>query len=376
MSDDTTGGTGTVPPVPLSAVCPSCGAQTAYSPGTTELKCGSCGAVQEIQGGEHLTIREHSFDEWQAKHGLVGVASLAAVELKCGNCGAQTETTDVSTKCQFCGGALVATKAPEGLVQPEAVVPFKVDSRGARDHFAEWVGSRRFAPNSLKKVGSTEGLKGTYIPHWTFDAHTETDYAGQRGDYYYVTRTRTVSDGKGGTRTETYQERRTRWSHRSGHVRRSFDDVLVVASHHLERDQLEKMGPWQLTDAVAYQEEYVTGYSALRYDVDPGAGSEEARGEMRQVIHGDVERDIGGDEQRVNDMDVTYSQAMFKLVLMPLWIASYIHAGKTYQVLVNANTGKVIGERPYSAIKIALAVIAALIVVAGIVAVVLATRNS
>lgn len=366
---------GVVPPVPLSAVCPSCGAQTAYSPGTTVLKCGSCGFEQQI-AGEHLTIREHSYDEWQAKHGGLQVAALtAAIELRCGNCGAQTETTDVSTKCQFCGGALVTTKVPEGIVQPEAVVPFKVDQRGARDHFSEWVGSRRFAPNSLKKVGSTEGLKGTYIPHWTFDAHTETDYDGQRGDYYYVTRTRTVSDGKGGTRTETYQERRTRWSDRSGHVRRSFDDVLIVASHHVEKDKLEKMGPWQLADAKPYQDEYVTGYSALRYDVTPAAGAKEARDEMRGVIHGDVERDIGGDEQRVNDMDVTYSQAMFKLVLMPLWIASYVHAGKTYQVLVNANTGKVIGERPYSAVKIALAVVAALIVIGAIVAIVLVNKQ-
>ena len=366
----------TLPPVPLSAVCPTCGAQTAYAPGTTVLRCGSCGSEQQIAAVEHLTIREHSYDVWQAKHGGLQVAALAsAVELRCSNCGAQTETTDVSSACQFCGGALVATEAPEGIVRPEAVVPFKVDRSGARGNFKEWVGSRRFAPNSLKKVGSTEGLKGTYIPHWTFDAHSETDYEGQRGDHYYVTRTRSVSDGKGGTRTETYQERHTRWSDRHGHVQRSFDDVVVVASHHLEREQLEKMGPWQLSDARPYQDEYVTGYSALRYDVTPAAGAAEARDVMRGVIQGDVEDHIGGDEQRVTDMDVTYSQAMFKLVLMPLWIASYIHSGKTYQVLVNANTGEVVGDRPYSPIKIALAVIAALIVIGAVVAVVLATRS-
>ena len=365
----------TVPPVPLSAVCPSCGAQTAYRPGTTVLRCGSCGAEQQIDA-EHLTIREHSYDEWQAKHGRAQVAALTApVELRCRNCGAQTESTDVSSACGFCGGSLVATQVPEGVVQPEAVVPFKVDRDAARAHFQQWVGSRRFAPNSLKKVGSTEGLKGTYIPHWTFDAQTSTDYAGQRGDYYYVTRTRTVSDGKGGTRTETYQQRHTRWSDRSGRVSRSFDDVLVVASHHVEREKLEKMGPWQLAEARPYQDEYVTGYSALRYDVTPAAGAKEARDVMRGVIHGDVEHDIGGDEQRVSDMDVTYAEAMFKLVLMPLWIAGYVHAGKTFQVLVNANTGKVVGDRPYSPVKIALAVLAALVVVGAIVAVVLASRR-
>ncbi|WP_212722062.1 hypothetical protein [Nocardioides dongxiaopingii] len=358
----------------LSAVCPSCGAQTAYAPGTTSLRCGSCGAQQEIAPSE-ATITEHSFDEWVARHGGLSVASLAAVELECGNCGARSESTDLASTCQFCSGALVAVTKQEGLVEPEAVLPFHVDRNGARENFRTWVGSRRFAPTALKRVGSTEGLRGTYLPHWTFDAHTDTDYRGQRGDHYYVTRTRRVSDGKGGSRTETYRERRTRWRGAAGSVDRSFDDVVVVASHHLDREQLEKMGPWTLSEARPFQPEYLTGYSAVRYDVDPQAGSEEARGAMREVIRQDVERDIGGDEQRISEMDVTYSRAMFKLVLMPLWIATYLYGGKTYQVLVNANTGKVIGDRPYSALKIAAAVVAALVVIAAVVAIVMATRQ-
>lgn len=39
-------------------------------------------------------------------------------------------------------------------------------------------------------------------------------------------------------------------------------------------------------------------------------------------------------------------------------------AGKTLHVYVNANTGKVIGERPYSAVKLASAVPAAIVTVA------------
>ncbi|MBC7551677.1 MAG: hypothetical protein H7269_12425, partial [Cellulomonas sp.] len=81
------------------------------------------------------------------------------------------------------------------------------------------------------------------------------------------------------------------------------------------------------------------------------------------VIEDDCRDDIGGDEQRVANMDVTYSEAMFKLVLLPLWIATYLYSGKTWQVMVNANTGEVVGDRPYSIVKITMAVIAALIVV-------------
>ena len=356
-------GSGVPAPAPLSSTCPNCGAQTAYAPGTTALRCGSCASELAIVAS-NATITEHSFDEWESRTGDANAGVTGAQELRCSGCGANTVTLDLATACQFCGGALIAVEHPEGLVRPEAVVPFAVDRRGAQTAFAAWVRSRRFAPNALKQVGSAEKLQGTYVPHWTFDAHTETDYTGERGDHYYVTVNHQVSDGKGGTRTESRQERRTRWSRASGHVSRSFDDVLVVGSRQLDQKKLDKMGPWRLADARPFQQEYLTGYSALRYDVDPKAGSEEARQEMRGVVEDDCRSDIGGDEQRVSGMDVTYSQAMFKLLMMPLWIATYIHGGKTWQVMVNANTGEVVGDRPYSVMKIVAAVLAALVAIA------------
>jgi NADH:ubiquinone oxidoreductase subunit 6 (subunit J) len=75
-------------------------------------------------------------------------------------------------------------------------------------------------------------------------------------------------------------------------------------------------------------------------------------------------------------MDTSYASIMFKLLLLPLWIASYVYAGKTFQVVVNANTGAVIGERPYSKLKITIAVIVGLILIAAIItAIVLAKRH-
>lgn len=362
-------------PAPLTSTCPTCGAQTAYAPGTTELRCGSCGTGLEIAAPE-VAIREHSYDEWQARSGGGQVAAVGAHVLRCGGCGASTETVDLAGTCQFCGGALVAVDQPPGVVAPEAVVPFHVDRRGAQEAFGRWVRSRRFAPGALKRVGSTEGLSGTYVPHWTFDAHTETDYAGQRGEHYWETETYQVPDGEGGSRTETRQVQRTRWYPASGHVARSFDDVLVVGTHRLDAERLEEMGPWTLAEARPFQPEYLTGYSALRYDVEPDEGAKEARARMRSVIEEDCRDDIGGDEQRVSDVDVTYSQAMFKLVLLPLWIATYLYGGRTWQVMVNANTGEVVGDRPWSVPKIAAAVVAAVVLVGAVVAAVMAARGT
>jgi len=102
--------------------------------------------------GLDTEISEHSFDDWHARHGTVVLADLGGQVGQCQNCRPSTETTDPPRACQFCGGALVALDHPEGLVAPEALVPFHVDRRGAQEAFGQWVGSRWFATGALNKV--------------------------------------------------------------------------------------------------------------------------------------------------------------------------------------------------------------------------------
>ena len=85
----------------------------------------------------------------------------------------------------------------------------------------------------------------------------------------------------------------------------------------------------------------------------------------RQILR-DVKFDIGGDRQRVDAVDTKMSDLTFKHILVPVWLAAYKFRGKSYRFVVNGQTGQVWGERPWSAGKIALAVIAGLIIAAAI----------
>ncbi|MEM6727471.1 MAG: primosomal protein N' (replication factor Y) - superfamily II helicase, partial [Pseudomonadota bacterium] len=71
---------------------------------------------------------------------------------------------------------------------------------------------------------------------------------------------------------------------------------------------------------------------------------------------------IGGDRQRIHEIDTRVSDVTFKHILLPVWMAAYKYRGKSYRFVINGRTGAVQGERPYSAWKIAFAVIIALIV--------------
>ncbi|MHA7617255.1 TFIIB-type zinc ribbon-containing protein [Cellulosimicrobium cellulans] len=338
--------------------CDACGSQLAYAPGTQHLRCVACGGTVDIVHAAGDAVDEHSFDAWAAAQGGVRAGLLDARTLVCDGCGATTQGTDLSVACRFCGGHLVVAAEADGLVQPEAVVPFGVEQAQAREAFRRWVRSRWFAPGELKKVGDTESLHGSYVPHWTFDARTSSAYTGQRGDAYYVT----VKQGD-----QERQERRVSWTHVAGHVERDFDDVLVPASSQVAERDLARLGPWPLAQAVPFRAEYLAGFAAARYEVEPPVGLERAQQQMAPVIRRDVERDIGGDEQRVASVRTAYADVMFKLVLLPLWVATYVYAGRQWQVMVNANTGQVVGRRPYSVGKIVLAVVAGLLVVAALV---------
>ena len=71
-------------------------------------------------------------------------------------------------------------------------------------------------------------------------------------------------------------------------------------------------------------------------------------------------------QQRVDHIETDVSDVTFKHILLPVWMAAYKYRGQTYRFVVNGQSGAVRGERPYSKIKIAVAIAIGLIVAAAI----------
>jgi predicted RNA-binding Zn-ribbon protein involved in translation (DUF1610 family) len=348
--------------------CANCGANVEFAPGTTVLKCPYCGAETPLTP-TGARVREHSVAEFAGPL-RKPVATIAPYSFTCRGCGAVTQSDKISDRCQFCGAPLVADATSGEMIAPEAVVPFGLDRGALREALRKWASSRWFAPNGLKKVTEAESSHSTYLPHWTYDASTRSEYSGQRGEHYYVTETYTENG-----ETRTRQVQRTRWYPVRGVVARDFDDVLVTGTTRVAPKHLDRLEPWPLPEAQPYRPEFLAGHETLRYDVEPETGLGTAKSRMAGVIEDDCRHDIGGDEQQVTSVDTEYRDIMFKLLLLPVWIACYLHAGKTYNILVNGRTGEVAGERPYSVPKIVAAVLAALVVIAAIVTLIALTRS-
>jgi hypothetical protein len=78
---------------------------------------------------------------------------------------------------------------------------------------------------------------------------------------------------------------------------------------------------------------------------------------MESKLRSLAERDIKKEYDRADVQSLTtkYSNVTYKHMLLPLWSSAFGYKGKTYSYAINGETGKVSGSRPYSAIKIALA---------------------
>jgi LSD1 subclass zinc finger protein len=341
--------------------CEACGAVLSYAPGTSELKCSYCGHTNRIVEVP-VAVIEQALAPALERLGQE-VPDSTPLHAKCPSCAAEFDfpANLHAGPCPFCSRPVVLDPAGHRLVLPQAILPFLIGEPEAKRLVGEWLRGLWLAPTGVaEQARGPSRLRGLYVPFWTFDSSTRTIYSGRRGDVWYETRhvTRTVN---GRQVTEAVQVPRIRWTSVSGHTARDFDDVLVLAGETLPRQLVEPLEPWDLAGFKPYGADYLAGFESELYQVPIAPAYGSAQAIMRGVITGDVRRDIGGDQQQIDVMDVTFDAPSFKHVLLPVWVAAFQFLGRPYRFVVNGRTGEVHGERPWSALKITLAVLAGLI---------------
>ncbi len=338
--------------------CAQCGASLRFEPGQARLSCEYCGHEQPIpqMDDETRVTALQSLDYHEAVSNALDPGDFEETRvINCDTCGAQVEFDENvhSAECPFCASPVVTDTGANRHIKPHALLPFKLSEAEAHERMRRWLKGLWFAPGELAKYARDTGqLNGLYVPYWAFDVGTKTSYTGQRGTHYYVTR------GSGKRRKRV---RKTRWRPASGQVGRQFLDLLVMAAQSLPRANIRKLEPWTMADLQPYSSDYLSGFRAEAYTVDLPDGFEIAKERMEEQIRADICRDIGGDAQRISTMNTDYSDERFKHLLLPIWMAAYRYRGKSYRFIVNGQTGRVQGERPWSIPKIVGAALAALV---------------
>ena len=340
--------------------CPACGGTMEFDPKTGMLNCPYCGTTKEIEV-ENKSFVAEELDFFGSVEGDSCDWGTETKSVICKGCGAETiyEAKDIANVCPYCGSTQVMEASAKKVMAPGGVITFAITAKEAAARFTSWIAKKFFCPKLAKQSARPAAFKGLYIPYWTFDANTSSNYFGQFG------RARTVKTSDGKTQTKID------WYPTSGTYLESFDDILVCGSKDRAEALLSNVEPFDTTKAVEYKPEYMAGFIAESYTIRAKTAWETAKSKMAQFIRdgvrGKIQRDHGTSHANVLSVQTSYRNVTYKYLLLPVWISSYQYKGKVYRFIINGQTGKVSGKTPISWVKVGIVTLAVIAAIAMIV---------
>ena len=212
--------------------CDACGGTMDFNPKKGNLVCPYCGTEKEIKE-DNPQFEAQELDFNQAEEQASCDWGTATKTVICKSCGAQTvyDVNQIANECPYCGSNQVMEAGSEAVMAPGGVVLFKLDAKGASERFKRWIGGKFFCPKLAKDSAKPKSFKGMYVPFWTFDSQTISQYSGQYGKNRVVR----GHDGKMVTKTT--------WHFTRGQLSYPIDDILVCASSKQNEAMLKSVEP-------------------------------------------------------------------------------------------------------------------------------------
>lgn len=297
-----------------------------------------------------------------------------SVARQCPSCGATVDLPPerMADLCAFCEAPLVDASGEAERI--DRVVPFDVPRDPAARRLRGFLQGQWWAPEAVRNAARPEALHGVLVPFYVYDGVARSRWDARVGVHWYRTETYTVVvNGRTQVRTRRVQE--TEWFPLSGTHAATYTRQLVSGSRGLPEEEANALEPFDLGRAAPFAPPLVAGWIAERPSVGHAEASaivarEVAARENTEIRGAFLPGDASSDVR--NDTELSISEV--ELALLPVWIATYRHGPKVVRLLVNGQTGEVVGKVPKSPVKIGCAVALALgvLVAIALVAVLLA----
>jgi hypothetical protein len=297
----------------------------------------------------------------------------AALALECQSCGAALQVAAAvrTAVCPYCASPSVVERPPSAdRPDPAFVLAFVLDRPSALAAVKRWIKSKRgvFTHSGLARA-TVDDVRGVYVPSYLYGAVARSAYAASIGEDYTEEETYTDTDASGKTTTRTRTVTRTEHVPLDGAHAAYVRDVVVTASRGIANAELEHVEPFDLRALARYTSAAIAGWHAEEPTMAAATCLETARAEAMTHVGQMLGAFMPGDSHKDLRHTTRFDHEILDLLLVPVWVLAVRYDAKKppLRVLVNGQTARVAGVAPLSWLKVTLAIVLALLLVAAIV---------
>ena len=250
----------------------------------------------------------------------------------CTSCGAELfiNGVETATYCAYCGQPTVVFSRVSEELRPERIIPFSIQKEQAVAVIRERLSHGFFVPKAIKNF-EVEKVRGIYIPYFLFDAYYY-DYQKLKGTVKY--------------------EQNSRTEHFIREAECDFRNLTCDASKMLNDETSQRLEPYDLNGLRPFEIGYLSGFYADRYDMNEKTLKNVVRVRCKELFDNEMKIDLVADNPKILSSNPKFELKKAQYVLLPAWFMTFRYKNEAYTILVNGQTGKVVGAVPFTKDKL------------------------
>ena len=282
--------------------------------------------------------------------------TLQARNFECQGCGASMnyDATAKALKCPFCGSIDLTEDHNQGILAPDAILPFTSNHDQAESRLRSFLGSSFWHPADLRSTAQLTEFRPVFVPYWIFTTTVKTHWTAD---------TNRVSWGA-----------RAAWAPISGSWDRTYPDLWVPASEGVSTSELLAIEPFDLTKAIAPEGINLEDITVEQFSVARRYARPLAQARLEALETAAVASEAGGSTRNVH-VNVLMQDATSRTALAPVFVMAYRYRNTLYRFVLNGQTGRLVGRAPISTTKILMLVALVIAVISMMVIVVINHRT-
>lgn len=320
--------------------CPSCGGEITFDSDKQKLVCPYCDTSFKVE-----TLKEYTEEinqelkndtKWNTAEVHETFNDDTIVEYSCEHCGGTIigDKETIATTCPYCDSPVIMNKNVAKNLKPDYVIPFKMSKEDAKKQLNEFFRDKALLPKSFKTESTLDELKGIYIPFWTYHCLVDTKIR------YNATKVRYYSDND-----YNYTETKHYLVTREGTVQ--FNNVPVDGSSKIDDEYMQSIEPFDFKEAVPFETAYLAGYLADKYDEDSSTSEPKATKRIKKTTRSLFKKTVSAySHTKVDKSQMKFKDKQVNYYLLPVWILNLTWEDKKYTLMMNGQTGKMIGDLP------------------------------